>query len=255
MNRTLFAALAAIALQATAADDGKDKVFYRGVIRTGVGNNGVAKQEFKEKVLPVNYVTSINYKILLLNPEGKDTTVPNDQAFKIGQQFRLQIETDSDLYLYVFHEGPDGLRTVLVPDAKIGEEAPIAKKGKITLVPGDDSRFEFVAPPGVEKLTVYASPSKQTKLDELLKNRNPANPDDKKFQIELKSVLKELASNAANKRARPERALVQSNDDPADLTFRAMRINNDEGGTTTLVGSNDKDKRLDLLEEISLTTK
>lgn len=245
----------AIPLPVLAADD---DLTERQIIRAGIDRNGhVRKDSNLAKLSDVKVATSINYKILLLEPNGKEKNVPDNFEFKVGQQFRLEVETDSDLYLYVFHEGPDGARTILMPDKYDNGVVPMAKKGQKKVIPDDGTYFEFVPPAGVEKLLVYASPDKKPELTpEGAFEQRPG--DDDKKRIDLKSAQDRIFSNATNVRAKPQKSVKQVAEKPAsddvDIIFRGFDITDDEG-TTIMAGSTDPRTKPDLFRQILLNSK
>lgn len=110
-------------------------------------------------------ITSLRYSIILRNPDGSETAV--DEAkhnFQRGEEFRLVVEADAKLYLYVFHESPDGLRSFLVPDRHDpAGYVPQLEPGKPLTIP-QDGYFEVTPPLGVERLMVFATPEKRPEL-------------------------------------------------------------------------------------------
>src|SRR4051794_14597977 len=91
----------------------EDKLTPRTIIRAGVDAKGKAHGEFA-KITKIKNLTAVSYKLLVLDESGKERFVDEkEHVFKVGQQFRLLIEAETDVYIYVFHEGPDGVRTVL----------------------------------------------------------------------------------------------------------------------------------------------
>jgi hypothetical protein len=209
--------------------------------------------------------TSLAYKVLLLNADGSESSVDASQTtFQFGQQFRIEIEADSDLYVYVFHEGPDAVRTLLMPDVVDKGRVPLLKRGQKKVLPDDGTYFEFVPPAGVEKLLVYASPNIRSELTpkEAFENLQEM---DKKKMIELKNQQDKVISDATKNQ--PADALTssdlqkvaESNEAIPEFRLRGMRWKpetDDAGeGQTVMVGSYDPNVRPDLFVEISLETK
>lgn len=232
----------------------------RGIIRAGVDRNGKVHGELAQLFNGVKNAISINYKILLLQPDGTEKFVDEEKyTFRFGEQFRLQIEADNDMYLYVFHEGPDGQRTVLVPDKYDDGYVPMVKKGEKTIVPDDGTYFEFVEPPGEERLLVYATMEKQPNLtpDEAFKEQ------DKQTEIKVKSqqdaVLneeKERAPKEAIKESDPKK-VAQANQRLPEFRLRGMRWEppaSADDGKTVFYGTYDEEKKPSLFVEISMKT-
>lgn len=183
--------------QPAASEDLPEFVTTRAVLRKHVRRDGTATGELAKA--GYKHVTSLSYKIKVLKSDG--STEPVDEAnrtFEIGQQFYLEIECDSDLYVYVFHEGNDEKRTMLLPDPSLGEREVVVNQGVQKVLPDDGKTcFEFAPPAGTERLLVFASPEKMPDLtpDEAFKQ----NPNAKELaDIKLKT---EAAANEITKRS------------------------------------------------------
>lgn len=187
MGTVLIAAAAIVGL-ATKAEEAD--VRERGIARQGIANDGTVRGELKN-LLKLDKATSIHYTILLTQPDGTAKPVREEAGFKIGQQFRVEIEADRDLYIYVFHEGPKGERTILLPDAGDKGRIPMVKKGQKKVLPDDGTYFEFVPPAGTERLLVYASPTPQPSL-------TPAEVFEKDAGKELKSTQDKAFKSASS---------------------------------------------------------
>jgi hypothetical protein len=214
----------------------KPTMISRSIIRKGIDRDGKVHGEFAKTTGLAN-ATSVGYKILLLDADGKEQPVdPGSYQFQLGQQFRLEVECDSDLYLYVFHESPQGVRTLLVPDAA-DAGPPMIKKGQKKVVPDDGTYFEFVPPAGKEQLLMYAAPKPRPQLtpEEAFKDQKQLDP---KKRIELKSAQDKIFDPAKKLRARS--------------AFRYTDPN--EKSTTEVVGSKDQKQRPDLFVQIQLNT-
>lgn len=239
--------LAAVATIAIVAGGGslvaQEKVLTRGIIRSGIDKDGKVHGDLA-KLTGMANATSLSYKILLLGKEGKEQFVDEaSYTFKVGQQFRLEIECDSDLYLYVFHEGPDRTRTVLIPDATDGGRIPMAKKGEKKIVPDDGTYFEFVEPVGTERVLVYATAKKRSDLtpEEAFKDPKSLSPNK---QLEMKSTQDGTFAKAKEYRTR------------AAFSYRTKKNEaNPAEGKIEIVGTKDKSERPELFVEIPLTTK
>lgn len=121
----------------------------------------VTKQEGGEvAALPgltgdAHHVVALEYTVLLRKPDGDEPVDVNTHNFDVGDQIRVRIKPESDLYIYIFHEGASGERTCLLPDKK--EMPPLAKAQESLDLPADGSVFEFSPPAGDEKLIVVAT--------------------------------------------------------------------------------------------------
>lgn len=258
-NRRWFSGLAvalSMACGVTWAEDFKT----RAIIRAGVDRNGRVHGELAQ-LTGLKNATSINYRILLLQPDGKEKFVDEDEyTFKFGEQFRLEIEADNDLYLYVFHEGPDGKRTVLVPDKYDEGYVPLVRKGEKTIIPDDGTYFEFVEPPGTERLLVYATPEKQPTLTP----EDAFREQDKQQEIKLKSqqdaVLNAEQERGPKKVVKEEdpKKVAQVNESLPEFRLRGLRWEppvsaTNDTGKTVLRGSYDE-RRPSLFVEIAMKT-
>lgn len=252
MGLVAFGMMSGLAL----ADDAP-KFKTRGIIRASVDRNGKVGGELK-KATGIENATSINYKIQLLGTDGSEKIVdPKNHVFRIGEQFRLLLEADSDLYVYVFHEGPDGLRTVLMPDASDNGHVPMVELGKTKAIPDDGTFFEVVEPAGVEKLLVYATPDKKPELTPDAAFDDNA---EQKERINLKSaqdkVFKASQENAPVAQTSADIAQVAENvQQVPEFRLRGFRWEPEEdekAGKTVLVGSYDKNVRPDVFVEITL---
>ena len=155
-----FAAVAALAMGSTLvhANDVRDS------IRSDVNHDGsvtggaLAQAGFKK-------ASSVSYKVLVRNADGSETMVDEaNHNFNVGDEFRLVVEADTDLFLYVFHEGPTSKRVLMVPDREDPKGfVPKVTRGKQTLIPAD-GYLKVTPPGGLEKLLVFASPVKKPEL-------------------------------------------------------------------------------------------
>lgn len=261
MNRIgMIASLAALALATSLYAE--DKVTPRNIARKGIDDQGRVHGDLAE-VTGLKTATSLGYKILLVDENGAEQSVdPAKTVFQPGQQFRIEIEADSDLFIYVFHEGPDAVRTVLMPDAIDQGRVPMVKRGQKKVIPDDGTYFEFTPPAGKEKLLVYASPERR---DELTPKEAFENMD-KGEMIELKNQQDKIISDST-KNQPTEAITAPSIEQVAEVleTKPEFRIRGglrwspegmeSDGGKTVLVGSFDENVRPSLAVEITLETK
>ncbi|MGL5094771.1 MAG: DUF4384 domain-containing protein, partial [Planctomycetia bacterium] len=126
-------------------------VSLRGIIRAGVDKGGKVHGKLAE--IGLENATSLAYNVLVIDKNGVEQSVDEaSHVFGVGQRFRISLECDSDVYLYVFHEGPDGARTLLVPDSADEGRVPMVQKGSRSVLPDDGSYFEVTPPVGKERL-------------------------------------------------------------------------------------------------------
>jgi hypothetical protein len=97
------------------------------------------------------------WQILLADATGRFQPVRPDQIFRTGQAFRLCIEAQCDLWIYILDRDPAGREMVLLPTR--GEEHLLVEQGQQANVP-PDGQFRFTDPPGIEDFRILASPAK-----------------------------------------------------------------------------------------------
>jgi hypothetical protein len=237
----------------------------RSIIRKGIDDQGRCHGDLAKTTGLAN-ATSLAYKVLLLNPDGTESSVDASKTtFRFGQQFRIEIEADSNLYVYVFHEGPDGVRTILLPDVIDKGRVPMVKQGQKKVLPDDGTYFEFVEPAGTEKLLVYASAEPKSDLTPKAAFEGVKENDKNQKMIEMKSQQDKVIGQAT--KSQPEKAIttpdiqkvVESNEVLPEFRLRGLRwqpeTENLAEGKTVLVGSYDPKVRPDLFVQISLETK
>lgn len=107
-------------------------------------------------------IIALKYKVFLYEQgqekaEGKadeKLVDPKTYSFKIGDRIRLNVEPYTNSRIYIFHVGPAGEQRFLVP--RKGKDPPqLQAKTPVTLP--KDGFFEFVAPPGEERVMVVAA--------------------------------------------------------------------------------------------------
>lgn len=259
MNKLGWIALATVlvASQAAYADD----FIERGIIRNGIDRKGQVHGDLAKQT-GWSSATSINYKVVLLKTDGsKDYVDTSAYTFRFDEQFLLEVEGDSDMYIYVFYEGPDGQRTLLVPDLRLSEEPPMVAKGKKTVIPDDGTYFQFVPPAATEKLLVYA-----------LQERMPDSLNIKDFEtlepterVKLQNQIDEFFS-AARTSAKQRRdvsnlkeiELASAEESDGELRTRGpdwrMKHSKPADGTTVVAGSTNPAEKYSLYVEIPLKT-
>jgi hypothetical protein len=97
------------------------------------------------------------WQILVPDAAGQFQPARPDRVFRTGQAFRLRLEAQCNLWIYILNRDPDGGEVVLLPTR--GEEHLLVGQGQqVTLPP--DGQFRFADPPGIEDFRVLASPAK-----------------------------------------------------------------------------------------------
>lgn len=254
-----FATFAALALGTSLYAE--DKITPRNIARKGIDDQGRVHGDLAE-VTGLKTATSLGYKVLLVDENGAEESVdPAKTIFKPGQQFRIEIEADSDLFIYVFHEGPDSVRTVLMPDSIDQGRVPMVKRGQKKIIPDDGTYFEFTPPAGKEKLLVFASPERR---DELTPKEAFENMD-KGEMIELRNEQDKIISESTKNQPTEtitattiEKVAEAIGSKPEFRIRGGLRWSPEameaDGSKTVMVGSFDDTVR-PLFVEISLETK
>ncbi len=102
----------------------------------------------------VKHVVALDYTVLLRRDGKEEAVDPKQHQFRLGDQIRIKIQPMNDTHVYIFHEGASGERICLLPTEQ--EEVPLLKAAEPLVLP-PDGYFEFVSPPGDEKLLVVAT--------------------------------------------------------------------------------------------------
>lgn len=109
--------------------------------------------------VPAAKVTALKYRVLLYEaqPDGKaveKVVDPKTYAFKVGDRIRLSVEPYTQSFIYIYHVGASKKQVFLYP-RKGAEPKPVESGAAVTLPA--DGFFEFVKPPGEERLLVVAT--------------------------------------------------------------------------------------------------
>ncbi len=109
--------------------------------------------------VPAAKVTALKYKVLLYEtgPDKKaveEVVDPKTHAFKVGDRIRLSVEPYTKSYIYIFHVGASKKQVFLYP--RKGAEPKTVDAATPVTLPADGF-FEFVHPPGQERLLVVAT--------------------------------------------------------------------------------------------------
>jgi hypothetical protein len=95
---------------------------------------------------------SVSVELLV---DGEYRPVPASRVFATGEQFRIRVTPDTDLYVYVLVHNADKTYDLLVPASS--EDVPIVRGGKSQLIPPNDPPFEFQGEAGKETLRILGS--------------------------------------------------------------------------------------------------
>lgn len=117
-----------------------------------------AKDIFYKPPQPTAVVTqlALNYRILL-NRGGVVQQVPQNTAFRAGDQLRLLFRSSINGHLYIFNKGTTGAGRMLFPDPRInGGNNLVTRHAEYTIPPVGSFIMDQV--PGVEELIVILSP-------------------------------------------------------------------------------------------------
>lgn len=109
--------------------------------------------------VPAAKVTALKYRVLLYEaqPDGKTVEKvvdPKTYAFRVGDRIRLSIEPYTKSFIYIYHVGASKKQVFLYP--RKGAEPKPVESGVALTLPADGF-FEFVKPPGEERLLVVAA--------------------------------------------------------------------------------------------------
>lgn len=229
----------------------------RGIIRAGVDAQGRVHGDFA-KTTGLKHLTAVAYKIHLLDKSGKEVVVDDrNHVFKVGDQFRLSLEAETDVFVYVFHEGSDKVQNILLPDRFDQGRVPFVKRGQRKVLPEDNTLFVFTLPAGTEKIRVYASPERKAELTPKEAFENPT-PEQLK---QLKSKQEEVFSKATNKAPAKKvtdvepTKLASSNEALPEFRLRGLDWEPETGpqeGRIIAAGSYDENKRPDVSFDITL---
>jgi len=200
------AVLAGLLLAAWAgtATAGEPKVRFRDLVFKSYEDDDLApvSQELGLQDKKVEY-TTLEYKILLLRgPDDKGTYVdPKTHRFKIGDRIRVTVRPLGKSCIYIFHVGASGEGRFLVPKAE--EEARLFQPKESISLP-EDGYFEFVPPPGDEKVFVVATAKPvedRAVLARVIASRDERDdtPEMKRVRQSLNAVVKDVLVSAVEK--------------------------------------------------------
>jgi hypothetical protein len=118
-----------------------------------VGEAGAPSQAAAQVLPP----PGLNYKIIkqTTSAAGCDIQwVDAKNPFKTGERIKLVVTSNTDGYLYLFHQGTSGAAQTLFPSAKInGGKNNVTKGVEYTIPPV--GWWEFRPPTGTEKIKIF----------------------------------------------------------------------------------------------------
>lgn len=242
-----FGALALTAIAAMGNAD--DKMTPRSIVRTGADSSGkVDPNGDLGKSVGLKNLTAISYTIVMLGPDNKPVPIdPTKHVFKDGDKFKIAIEADTDVYICVFEQGPDGVPTALLPDEKDQGRVPLVNRGQKRILPDDKTWFEVRPPLGKEKLLVYASAEKRSNLTA----KSAFN--EKKHRDQGLSKIKTPKKAVT---AIEPKQVAAANAGQSEFRLRGLdwqpEAKNEDGSVLAAAGSYDENVKPDLFVEIEL---
>lgn len=256
MSRLLQTALALSTLAVVGAR-ADEKFKARGVIRAGVDSNGRVHGEFASAT-GLKHMTAVAYKIQMRDASGKEAVVDErTHTFKVGDQFRLVLEAETDVFVYVFHEGSDKNQVILLPDRFDQGRVPFVKRGEKKVLPEDGNYFVVTAPAGTDKLRVYASPERRAELTPKEAFENPTPEQLKELKVKQEKVFSGATNKAPAQKvtAVEPRQVARSNEALPEFRLRGLDWEpqtSPEEGRIIAAGSYDESKRPDVFFDISV---
>ncbi len=160
--------------------------------------------------VPAAKVTALKYRVLLYEaqPNGKaveKVVDPKTYAFKIGDRIRLSVEPYTKSFIYIYHVGASKKQVFLYP--RKGTEPKAVESGVAVSLPADGF-FEFVKPPGEERLLVVATDKPVTDLEVLGRVLNKFNDPNAVYTPEEQEVKNRLnATVEANLKSYQEKQI------------------------------------------------
>jgi hypothetical protein len=107
---------------------------------------------------------ALGLRYSILKVEGANSfEVPANTRFKSGDRIQLQVESNSDGYLYIVTQGSSGAWQVMFPKATAANGSNRVQAGDVKSL-----LFRFDAKPGTEKLFVMLSRVPETDLDQAI---------------------------------------------------------------------------------------
>jgi hypothetical protein len=157
--------------------------------------------------------TGIKYRIQLSDDGSTVRDVSPSSSFRANDKIRLQVESNTDGYLYVIQKGSSGLLSTLFPYQGMAEGTNQVQRGKPQNVP-TDAWFAFDQTPGQEQIILILS---ATPLQSL-----PARAIRGGDRYPLPSVVAELSGRV---RARELRCFSEMSSSPATPSLATIVVN------------------------------
>lgn len=128
----------------------------RNIVRAETDAQGVVSDDLAAQT-GWRTARGFEWQILLRGDDRSFRPADPTRIFRTGEAFKLEIEADTDLWIYVLTRGPDGDETLLFPEP--GEAHRFVRKGERAVVPAT-GQFRFADPPGTETFRILAATEK-----------------------------------------------------------------------------------------------
>lgn len=126
-----------------------------------------------------NVPLGLRYSVMKRDASGKFVEVDQDATFHSGDRIRLNVDTNSEGYLYVVMQGSSGNWRLLFPSPEVeGGNNRIEKGMSQQIPPGDKGQFVFDDQSGTEKLFLVLARRPEPDLDKLIYSINGTTPND-----------------------------------------------------------------------------
>ncbi|MGE0756407.1 MAG: DUF4384 domain-containing protein [Pirellulaceae bacterium] len=176
-------------------------------IRAGVAADGRVQSDQLIQTKRWRTLHAFAWAIELKNRQtGEFVIASPSREFRSGEQFRLRIESATDLHIYVLVHNADGSDTLLLPEK--AESVPLIRPGQVAYLPSRGT-FDFTAPAGVEELRLLASPQPQpwVTAPELFqrKHGDELTEEQRDTMAQLRSIRSRSIDGATREQSRIER--------------------------------------------------
>lgn len=133
---------------------------------TSVATTKVGAAQKKQQVVSAQKFVGLKYWVELVKPDGQTEEKVVSYDFKSGDSIRIQIQSNTNGYIYAVNEGTSGRTNVLFPSRN--NPSAYVKAGAVMTVPAR-GYFTFDDNPGAEKIRLVLSSTPIT-------NNEPAQP-------------------------------------------------------------------------------
>lgn len=138
-----------------------------------------AKAQLEAKTNPEKSITvapvpqslaplGLRYVVMRRNAGGQYDEVDGETMFHSGDRIRLQVESNSDGYLYVVTQGSSGNWQLLFPTQDVANGSNRIQRSEGRQIPSGNGQFVFDDNAGTEKLFVVMSRQPEKDLDKLI---------------------------------------------------------------------------------------